>query len=340
MLKQMNRFIPLAGFLITLASCNGPQSDKSEQEVNASRDSIQIDSATQLIRENPQNALLYSNRADIYLKQGNLAGAINDLSIANRIDSLNPDYYIKLADFYFQLGRSETINKLLLKGNTLIPYNKEILYRLGNLYFYIQNYKNALIYLDKATTVDPFFAQAVFTKGLVFKEIGNRTKAITCFETAVKQDPHYYDAYMQLGLLFAAQNNPKAVDYYNNALLIMPNSYEALYGKALFYQQTKNLDKAVETYRYMLDEVSNDFPAVHFNLGTIEMDYYSNYYRAISYFDSALMFKPIFPEALCNRAFCFEKSGKNSEARTDYTKALEQSPNYKLAVDGLNRLDK
>lgn len=326
-------------FFLTLAACNQPKTSQSGQEGKPLSDSLRIDSITQLIRENPRETELYSNRADIYLELGNLASAMNDLTIANRLDSLNPIYYIKLADFYLQLGKSETINSLLLKGNKLIPNNKEILYRLGNLYFYIQDYKKALTYLNQATELDPFYAQAFFTKGLVFIETGNIPKAITSLQIAVDREPDYYDAYMQLGLLFAAKSDSLAVAYYNNALRIIPDSYEALYAKAMFYQQTKKLDQAIATYQYLLNEVSNEFHYVHFNLGYIEMTYYGEYERAIAYYDSALIYNPIFPDALCNRAFCYEKTGKKEEARANYMKALEQSPNYPLAIKGLNRLD-
>lgn len=339
MQKHPYKSLIVVGLLFVLVSCNNKIKNPIDSTKKPISDSLRIDSVTQLIRKNPRNHELYSNRADIYLEIGNLARAINDLTIANRLDSLNPIYYIKLSDFYLQLGKSETINSLLLKGNTLIPNNKEIVYRLGNLYFYIQDYKKAISYLNQATEIDPFYAPAFFTKGLVFIEIGNIPKAITSFQIAVEREPDYYDAYMQLGLLFAAKNDSIAVAYYNNALRIMPNSYEALYAKAMFYQQTKKLEQAIATYQYLLHEVSNQFPFVHFNLGYIEMTYYGEYERAIAYYDSALMSKPVFPDALCNRAFCFEKMGKKEEAHTDYLKALDQSPNYPLAIKGLNRLD-
>jgi len=339
MKKILKYFLPFALLLLAIASCSGPNENKANIDNKPLSDSLKIDSVTQLIRKNPEKPEHYSSRADIYISMGDLAKALNDLTIANLSDSLNPMYYVKLADFYLQLGKSEIINSLLLKGNQLIPNNKEILYRLGNLYFYIQDYKKALTYLNQATEADPFYAPAFFTKGLVFNELGNTQKAINSFQIAVEREPDYYDAYIQLGLLFAAKNDAMAVDYYNNALRLIPDSYEALYAKAMFYQQTQKMEQAVATYRYMLDEVSDDFPHVHFNLGYIDMIYYNDYESAITHYDSALISKPIFPEALCNRAFCYEKTNRTTEARTDYKKALEQNPKFELAITGLNRLD-
>ena len=56
-----------------------------------------------------------------------------------------------------------------------------------------------------------------------YKDLGDTAKAISSMQTAVEQDQQYYNAYMQLGILCAAQRNKLAVDYYKNALKVIPN---------------------------------------------------------------------------------------------------------------------
>ena len=323
-----------------LVSCQQKKMENPPDERTLPIDSLQIDSVTQLIRKNPTDAGLFADRAQLYIKTGNLSKAMDDLLLANHLDSLNPLFYNQLADYYLQLGKSEAVDRILQKGNQLIPNNRDILYRLGNLYFYIQDYKKAITYLNQSQQADPQYGPTYFTKGMVFLETGDTAKAITSFQVAVEREPDYYDAYMQLGLLFGKRLNPIAIDYYQNALRIIPNSYEALYAKAMFYQQTEKIEEAIKAYRYLLDEVSEEFPAVHYNLGYIDMVFYGEYNQAISHFDSALMFKPNYPEALYNKGFCFEKSGNTPEARAYFMRALEQRPNFDLAIKGLNRLDK
>lgn len=327
----------IAGFCL---SCNKKPVPPTQALTKSNTYETRIDSVTQLIRKNPTHANLFSARAQLYIGAGFLSKAIDDLTIASSLDSTEPKYYNQLADFYLQLGKSEKVVQVLEKGNRLIPNQFEILYRLGNLYFYIQDYKMAMNYLNQAQKANAHYAPIFFTKGLVFLETHDTTKAITSFQVAVEREPDYYDAYMQLGLLFAKKSNPLATDYYQNALRVIPNSYEALYAKAMFFQQTDDIEEAIKVYRYILDEVSPEFPTVHYNLGYMDLLYSGDFSQALIHFDSALLFKPLYPEAVYNKGICYEKMGQIDLARNQYKLALEQKPDFNLAIKGLSRLDK
>jgi tetratricopeptide (TPR) repeat protein len=326
------------GFAFFL-SCQSNQTQSDTKAFSFVPDSVKIDSLSQMIQKNPRTANLYSQRAQLLLAKGNLTQAMLDLKMANQLDSLNPEYYCQLADYFLQLGKSEMVNKILLKGDKLIPQNRDILYRLGNLNFYIQDYRKAMDYLNQANEVDRFYAPAFFSKALIFKETGDTARAIISFQIAVEREPDYYDAYMQLGLLYAEQNDSLAIAYYNNALRIIPDSYEAQYARAMFYQQSKQFEQAIQHYKQMLTEQSGNLPFVHYNLGYIEMVYYGNYIEAKARFDTTLMIKQ-YPEALYNRGFCAEKLGDTSAALADYKQALASNPKFELAQKGLARLNK
>ncbi|MBI9066332.1 MAG: tetratricopeptide repeat protein [Salinivirgaceae bacterium] len=330
----------LLGVLLFVISCTTNKSSNENIKTIELSDSLKVDSLTLLIKSNHKNAVLYAERSNVNYKLGNIETAISDLQLANALDSLNPDYFVKLADLYLQMGKSEEVNRILLKGNKLVPNNNNILYRLGNLYFYIQDYKNSMKYLNESKEIDPYFAPVYFTKALVLKELGDTAQAVKNLQIAVEREPDYYDAYMQLGLLYSLRPDSIAIDYYNNALALDPTSYEAFYGKAFFYQQNDKPEMAIAIYKQMLNELSNNLPVVHFNLGYIEMIYYANYKDALAYFDSSIMFSNIYPDAYCNKAFCLEKLGNKTEARKAYKKALELVPNFEIAIIGLNRLDK
>ncbi len=325
---------------IALVSCSGrkPASDKNQTIIRT--DSLRIDSLTRLIEKKPDKAELLASRSVLYAAKGSINNAVKDLILANRIDSLNPDYYLKLADLYLSMGKSETVNSVLQRGNRLIPGNKDILYFLGKLYFYIKDYKKSLVYLDQAIRVDNFYAKPYFTKGMVFLETDQPDKAVRNFQIAVERDPEFYDAYIQLGLVFAGKSDSLAIAYYNNALRLNPGSYEADYGKAMFYQENGKPEKAMGIYREMLKKGNNRLPEIYFNMGYVNMNIYGEYLDAIQNFDSAVSLNPKYVDALCNRAYCYEKINNNSKARLDYLLALEIKPNYELAVAGIDRLNK
>lgn len=318
---------------------NGDQANNTSNNIKPKTDSVLVDSLTAEIRKHPKNDKLYALRAGAYLDMGEMTKAINDLTIANKLDSLNPEYYIRLSDFYLQLGKSELTNQLLLKANRLIPENKEVLYRLGNLYFYVQDYKKAFEYINKAIDIDPFYAEAYFTKALVYREIKDTTRAIRQLQIATEREPDYYDAYMLLGDLFSQKNDSIAIDYYNNALQIIPNSYEAHYGKAMFYQQSNQPRKAIKRYQTMVDSLNRNKNMLYYNIAYVYMQHLNDYNQAISYYDSAIQQTPDFAEAYLNKGYCFEQLRQYQKARQMYTKVLEMQPNMELAILGLNRLD-
>ena len=301
-------------------------------------DSLLIDSLSELIRKNPRQSELYSQRAKLWLKTGNYGNSRNDFTTASQLDSLNPEYYTQLADLYLQKGKSEVTRTLLLKANRLIPGNVKVLYRLGNLYFYVKEYKQAGEYLDEAIKADPFFAQAHFTKALLLKEKGDTAKAVDNLQIAVEREPDYYDAYMQLGVLYAAKPDSIALAYYRNALRVIPDSYEALYGIAMFYQENGNPEKALETYRYLLDHVDKSLPAIYYNMGYIEMEFFEDFKRGIERYDSAIIIKPDYKEAFCNRAYCYKRLGNAAKARDDYHQALKIDGEFNPAIEGLKRI--
>jgi len=326
-------------FTVTLLSCK-QTTNKVSNLSNEKQSLLTIDSLTTLIGENPDDATLYAQRSKLYAGKGEITNAVRDMIFANKIDSLNPEYYIVLSDLYLSLGKSEVVNDLLLKANRLIPDNKDILYRLGKLYFYIQDYKNAIKYLNKAIEQDDYFAEAWFTKGLVYSEINKKDVAIKSFQFATERNPDYYNAYIQLGLLYSEKQDSLALSYYDNALRIKPDSYDALYGKAIFYQNTGNVKQAEKNYRYILKNISDSLPEIYFNLGYINMVDLEDYKTAVSKFDSAIFIKPNYFQAVYNKAFCYEQLQYFEKAKYFYNQTLAINPDYNLAKEGLKRVNK
>lgn len=331
------RIILFISLFALLISCQKGKTKQATFLVSAVvvGDSASIDSLSLLIKNDPKQAELYGQRAKLWFKTGEIANALTDYTIANKLDSLNPEYYTQLADLYLQMGKSEITRDILSKANKLIPGNIQVLYRLGNLYFYVKEYKKANEYLDAAIQVDPFFAQTYFTKALLLKEKGDTAKAVDNLQIAVEREPEYYDAYMLLGVLYSAKPDSLALAYYRNALRIIPDSYEALYGIAMFYQGNGNPEKALETYNYIIGHVDKKLPNIYYNMGYVEMYYFEDYQRGIARYDSAIILNPAYKEALCNRAYCYKQLGDKNKARSDYQQALKIDPEYKTAMEGL-----
>lgn len=320
-------------------ACKNQETQNTAKTASTQED-ISIESISNQIQKSPKKATLYAQRATLYSQMGDLQLAIKDLTIANALDSLNPFYYISLADFYIQLGNSGITASLLNKANALIPDNVEILYRLGSLYFYVQDYNKSMVYLNETLTLDPYYSMAYFTKALLLLEKGDTALAVSNLQIAVEREPEYYDAYIQLALLFAGKNNELALNYFDNALNLFPESFEALYGKAFFLQNNYKPEEAIKTYQTILKTTSKNNYQIYYNIAYNYMLNLEEYNLAINYYDSAIASIEKFPEALCNRAYCYEQIGKQNKAHEDYREALIQRPNYEIALKGINRINK
>jgi tetratricopeptide (TPR) repeat protein len=329
--------IALMLFLGLIISCSG---NKNKTDNNTAFDSLPPDlaSISKLIQENPDNPDLYNQRAELYLQKQKPESALADISKAINFDSKNPKYFRTLSDVYFSLGKSQKCRDALNKAIEIEPNDTAAYLKLAELDYYFKDYKKAFASLDKALEIDPKNAKAFFIRGMSYKEMGDTAKAVKAFQIAVENDQEYYHAYMQLGLIFAAKHNPLAVDYYNNALNLNPQSVETYYALGMYYQENEQYNKAMESYTTILKiEPKNKY--AHFNLGYINLVYLEVYDVAAKHFTDAINLDKNYAEAWYNRGYCYQLLGDVMKAKSDYQQAIIIKPNYQLAIDRLNEVD-
>ncbi len=333
----------IIGFLVLSfiwISCNNDKTNNSSTIMN-SKDSIHIKIAklNELIKENPKSAALLNDRATLYIEKQSFDSAFVDIRNALLIDSSKSVYYCTLSDIYFANGKVDKSSQALNKALVLDPKNNEAYLKLAEIYFIIENYDKCYENLNKAVEIEKINPKAYYIQGMALMQMGDTVKAISSMQTAVEQNPEYYDAYVQLGLLFAAQHNKLAIDYYNNALNINPQSIEVLYNLGMFYQENEMSDNAINSYNSIL-KIEPKHKNATYNIGYIYLVYLNKYNEAIKYFSDAIKIDPKYADAYYNRGLCYEMLGDKANAKIDYNNAMRITPNHELSVIGLNRLDK
>ena len=168
---------------------------------------------------------------------------------------------------------------------------------------------------------------------------GDTSLAIRNFTQATDQNPDYVEAYIDLGVIYHSRHNPLAINYYNNALNVQPNNIKALYNLAMFYQETKDYEKALEKYRMIL-QIEPQHKNVLYNMGWVYMVGQEKHEEALAFYTKAIETDSTYVEAIHDRGLCFESLKQYENARQDYMYALKLVNNYPLAIEGLNRLDK
>jgi len=319
---------------LLLFSC---QDQKQQDKPAPEKILTPADALTEQIAKEPANPDLYFQRAKWNLSTKKISAAEKDILKALSLDSSQAEYHLLKADICFAGFHIVDAENAFNKAISLDPKNGDAYLRLAELNLYMKKYEESIKNANEALRIDKYRSKAYFIKGYVYKETKDTLRAISNFLTCVEQDRNYYDAIIQLANLYAVHNDPIALQYYNNALKLQPHSVEALYDRGLFYQNTGEIEKAVNDYNELL-KVDPTYGFAYFNLGFIAMKFEKDYPKAIIFYTKALTHEKHYVEAYYNRGICHEKMGDKQKAKADYMEALNIYPSYDLAKKALKGL--
>lgn len=298
-MKHYYKYIILIVAVMIVVACKG------NNEGGELSDSQKLELLDIRLEKTPNDASLLAERARVLLNLGRAKDAVYD---ANRAVSLKPEkveYRLLQADACFANGNADDSYKALTEAERIEPDNMEVQLKMGEITFYSRDYERSLHCLTKVTEKEPDNRTALFMKGFIYKEKGDTAGAVVLLRKVCDLYPEYEPAFEELGVLYATRQNPMAVEYLTTALTLEPNNTNAMYALAMYYQERQEMDEAEEMYRRMLDVNSNSADAWH-NLGYIELTFYHDYDRAITYFDSALASDPGHEATIINRQLAEE----------------------------------
>lgn len=337
------KIILTLSFIAFLFSCT---ENKKEQSVSATDStkvqepiSVELKAINEKIINDANNADLYFQRAKVYQVNKIYDSAIGDMERVMKLDSSKVEYYLYFADLYFMTNKTRNSKEMFERCIKQFPQNVEAHLKLAELYYLVKKYQESINYINEALKIDKYNARAYFMKGLNFQESGDTAKAVSSMQTAVEQDADYYDAYLHLGLLYAAKKNRLAVDYYNNALKIKPNSIEAYYDRGKFFQDIGDYKNAENDYNIIL-KLNPNYQFAHFNLGVICLlrdDKSAE--EAVKHFDNAIKIDSQYFHAYFGRGTAYQALNQMQKALDDYRVTLQINPNFTPAVEAVKSIN-
>lgn len=292
------------------------------------------------IQADPNNPTLYVDRSQYFLKNGQINEALNSLQKAVEIDSLNVQVLDNLIDIYMLTGRyldCEATMYQLLKIN---PKNTSTLLKLAKYYLVIKNYDESMMYAKQVLEIEKNNAQAYYVIGSNYVEQGDTGIAIKNFIKSSELDPTFYDTQLHLALIYETRSNPLAAEYYKNAIKIRPQHLPTQYSLGMFYQEKlQEPERALTVYNTILQQDST-FVTAWYNIGYIYLVYADNPKKALSYFEKTAQLQPNYVEALYNAGYCYELLHEKATAKAYYQQALSFNPDFLMAQNRLNALEK
>lgn len=331
--------------LSLMAACSGTNENLpagTDGQVEVATDTVQtgadkLNAIIAAIKANPNDANNYYKRALYLRERGKLDMAIKDLDRALAIDSTVAVFHLEIGNIFYDLGKPDEARYAFEACLRYDDQNVDAYVKLAQIFFVFKRYGEAMDNINNALRIDDYTAEGYYLKGWIYKETGDTAKAVSSFNTAREINPDFYDAHLQVGLLYATAHSDLAVEYYDAALAVRPQSVEALYAKGLYCQNHGYFDTAFQCYKAIAD-IDPTYAYAYFNQGFIYMNYVEELDSAVHYFGLAINAYPDYYEAYHNRGVCFELNGMREEAIADYRRALSIKGDYDPPARALQKL--
>jgi tetratricopeptide (TPR) repeat protein len=337
-------FIQLIYITVTIllqACTNNQIKDSSGNQIKLdtmARTNEAVKELSNQIEREPDNAEWYYQRAVVYFTDKYLDRALSDIEDALLIDAQNPLYYFTKARILYAMNKTMLAAKAYENAITLKPDYEEAMMKLADLYYVVKEHQKSINLINAVVAKNPTRAEAYALKGDNLRELKDTTKAIAAYQKAIEADDRNYDAALQLGLIFAERKNQVAKEYFTTALRINPRSSEAYFGRAYFFQQSKQYKLALADYKKAVDiDAAND--KAYYNVGLINYAV-QQYSEALRSWDRAIQINNNNIDAYYMRGLVYEMQGDKSEAILNYEYALQVNENYSLAKEALQRVKK
>ena len=222
-----------------------------------------------------------------------------------------------------QYGLAEQNAFNLLKQD---PNNHEIYNLIGDIHYKQNNFDKSLLYyfssLDR--NFDPKALNRLGTNIFLLNNIPVAEKVLT---NLLAHDPEYIPGYLSLGLVYEQSKNlEKAIDCYKAAIKIDPKEIKAYLSLATLYKQEQKYEEAIKIYQQGL--INN--PSNHFILSNLGNLFYlqHKYEDAIISHQRAIKAEPQSHIVHFNFANTLLNAGKYSEAVDMYKKTIQINPNF------------
>lgn len=324
--------------LLSIAACNN-QNKNTSAETTSDIDTIRlsINKLTTEIRENPENDISFSDRANIYFMLGSLDSAINDIEIASKLNPDNDSYFLRRADMEILRGQAamaQTAISRVLKRN---PVHLEANMKMANLNLITGQYTAARNLADVIIRSEPDYAPAYYVRALISYYEEKYDETINDLMIVVTKDPQHYEAQNILGLIYSERGNDIAIDFFLNAIQLKPDLVEPRYNLGYYYQVSGREEEAIAQYNDILMQVDSTVLNPLFNIGYIYQEQ-QKYSLSNEVFEKAAIYHPQEARIFYRIGLNYEKIGDKQNALRMYEHCLELDPDLEEAFEAMRAL--
>lgn len=248
----------------------------------------------------PLNANYLANRGILCYETGNLAGAIDDLLTALRLENRHVPAQIHLAMAYSALGKDDLALQRLEQAIRLQPANA-VSYKLcSEIHVRAGRPAAAVRALNAALKHGYPPSAGLVLRAQVLHHLGHDEAAIRDLSESIRQSPSFLALLLRSGIWTALGETAKAIDDAKEALQLLGDDSTNYGQRGLAYLRVRDFDRAFADFERMIEREPE--AGLHYNNRGYVWHQRGDYERAIADYETAIRLSPDQPNAYKNLA--------------------------------------
>ena len=302
------------------------------------RESDAIAAFETAIARAPKDPRSYIELANLYATRlDQLDKAVQTFNAALAVDPKNATAHFGLGVALARMKRDDAAKAALVAAQKLAPTNPMPIFTIGQIYASEKRFTEALAAFDGALKIRPTLIVARIARGDVFQGLQKYDEAIGEYREILKVDPKSVRALLGVAMSQqAAGREADAQQSYRAVLAVDPEQALALNNLAWSWAiEKRNLDEALQFAKKAVEVAQGQAPFrdtlgwVHFHRG--------EFTDAAKELELALQQQPNAP-TYTHLGAVRAAQGDKPAAVAAYRKALDLSPDFKPAIEGLSQV--
>ena len=275
----------------------------------------------ELSMKNPEQSSYLNIFSELALQSKDYDKAILHIEEINQVHGYSNDREAKLGVLFYESGKIKKGKKVLqdlLDQGKLEP---QYIFSLFEMYFDNSQNKAAGIIGDKMITNFPEDWRGYYSRALVYMNENNFDSAISILDPVSKTFSNIFSIQYMLGLNYSRlKKNDAALEFYNQALSIQPQSISVLHSLAILYDEIGEWIKSDKIYNQLIQTDSSDAQALN-NYAYSLVERNEKLSLALAYAKRAIYIEPKNPSYLDTIGWVYFKLDDIKKAK----KYIEQS---------------
>lgn len=159
------------------------------QHLDESRPQLAFETLNSAIGKYPENAMLLSLRASLFLQNQQTSLALADLNRAIELNPHDPVLYTNRAQALRQFGRNDDARRDLDEAIKLEPKFVAAHFNRGSLYYEAAKFDLALDDFNRCVELEPDVPAGYFNRASTFDALGERERAISDLQHFLTLEP-------------------------------------------------------------------------------------------------------------------------------------------------------